>query len=57
MKKLIVFFVLVCGFVFVVMFGDDGLYDVLWIEEIFLDLCEDLEIVNDEGKCLLLMIE
>ena len=57
MKKLIALLALVCGPAFAATLGDDGLHDAPWIEETFLDLREDLETANDEGKRLLLMIE
>ena len=57
MKKLIALLALVCGPAFAATLGDDGLHDAPWIQETFLDLREDLETANDEGKRLLLMIE
>ncbi|WP_135501721.1 thioredoxin family protein [Roseovarius aestuariivivens] len=37
--------------------GDDGLHKAAWMRETFLDLREDLEEANAEGKRLLLMVE
>jgi len=37
--------------------GDDGLYKADWMRDTFLDLREDLDEANAEGKRLMLMIE
>lgn len=42
---------------FAVTLGDDGLHKTDWMRETFLDLREDLEEANAEGKRLMVMIE
>jgi thioredoxin-related protein len=37
--------------------GDDGLHKAAWMRDTFLDLAEDLEEANAEGKRLVLMVE
>lgn len=57
MKKLIAALMFLCAPAVAATVGDDGLHDAPWINDTFLDLREDLQAANDEGKRLLLLIE